>query len=188
MNFGGILFNRAFARHITRHIGAPASGTTILEVGTGRGVCSLTLRKMGYRCISVDSSSVAARLAGAQGLDVVLADGRRLPFRSNAFDAVFTQGLLEHLEVHDQTAILEESHRVAPKAIHSVPAKYGVMDIGERLFKLCGKEWPYPDEKKYESRGFAKLLETTFNKVRINQRNADSSPKKRKTPNIHNAP
>jgi len=167
LNVAGIAFNRMFARHITGFIGAPQSCGPVLEVGTGRGVCSSTLKAMGYKCVSLDSSEVAARLAREQGLDVVLADGSHLPFRSGAFEVVFTQGLLEHLSHDEQVAILAESQRVAPRAVHSVPAKRGVMDIGERLFTVLGKKWPYPDEKKYDRRGFAQLLLTTFGAVVI---------------------
>jgi len=166
LNVAGIAFNRMFARHITRFIGKPRSCGPVLEVGTGRGVCSATLRGMGYRCVSLDSSEVAARLAKRQGLDVVLADGRHLPFRSGAFEVVFTQGLLEHLNRDEQVAILKETKGVAGKAVHSVPAKRGVMDFGERIFNRLGRKWPYPDEKKYERSEFLDLLSTTYPAVR----------------------
>ena len=167
LNFGGILFNAAFARHIAHHIGSPLSCGSILEVGTGRGVCSSTLRKMGYNCISVDSSVFATNLARSHGLDVVLADGYRLPFVSETFELVFTQGLLEHLCFDQQLSILMETHRVAKKAIHSVPAKYGLMDAGERIFSGLGTQWPYPDEKKFRRSEFIDLLTTTFRTVRV---------------------
>jgi 2-polyprenyl-3-methyl-5-hydroxy-6-metoxy-1,4-benzoquinol methylase len=167
LNVGGIIFNQAFARHISHYIGPPQSCGPILEVGTGRGVCSLTLKKMGYDCIGVDSSEVAVELARKNHLEAMLCDGRHLPFGPKTFEVAFTQGLLEHIAFEDQVAILMETQRVARLVIHSVPAKHGVMDIGERAFKLIGKEWPYPDEKKYDRLEFGKLLETTFPTVKI---------------------
>jgi ubiquinone/menaquinone biosynthesis C-methylase UbiE len=167
LNMGGIVFNRAFARHISHYIGPPGLCGPILEVGTGRGVCSLTLREMGYNCTGVDSSEAAVELARAKHLEAVLCDGRSLPFAAQTFEVAFTQGLLEHLPFDDQVAILAETKRVARVVIHSVPAKRGVMDIGERVFTGLGKKWPYPDEKKYDKSEFEKLLATTFQTVKI---------------------
>ena len=166
-NLGGITFNRAFAYYISHHIGPPRSVGRILEVGTGRGVCSVTLRKMGYNCVSVDSSEFAVALAKEQGLNTILADGRNLPFSSKTFEVAFTQGLLEHLAVDDQIAILKEMQRVAHKSIHSVPAKYGVMDLGERVFTRLGRKWPYPDEKKYSKSEFIELLSSAFGTIKV---------------------
>lgn len=167
LNRVGIFYNRVFAKHIAHYIGPPRSCGPILEVGTGRGICSLILNKMGYNCISVDNSEFAIKLARGQGLDVVFANGYHLPFSSVTFEVAFTQGLLEHLTVKEQVTILEEMHRVAHKSIHSVPAKYGVMDWGERIFTGLGKKWPYPDEKKYNKSEFIGLLLTTFRSVRV---------------------
>jgi ubiquinone/menaquinone biosynthesis C-methylase UbiE len=167
LNLGGIMFNQAFARHITRHLGPPGSCGPILEVGTGRGVCSITLMKMGYHCVSVDYSEVAVKLARGKGLDTLLCDGRHLPFGQAIFEIAFTQGLLEHLGIDDQVAILKETRRVSRRVVHSVPAKQGVMDFGERIFKRLGKVWPYPDEKKYDKSEFTALLSTTFPDVEV---------------------
>jgi ubiquinone/menaquinone biosynthesis C-methylase UbiE len=167
LNLGGISFNRAFARHISHNLGPPHSSGMVLEVGTGRGVCSVTLKEMGYHCISIDSSDVAVELARGKQLELILCDGCHLPFSQKAFEVVFTQGLLEHLPFDAQVAILAETQRVARLAIHSVPAKHGVMDIGERVFNRLGKVWPYPDEKKFEKSEFEQLLATTFHKVKI---------------------
>jgi ubiquinone/menaquinone biosynthesis C-methylase UbiE len=166
-NIGGIVFNRAFARQISRHIGAPEKCGPILEVGTGRGVCAIALREMGYQCFAVDSSEVAVRLSTAHGLDALLCDGGRLPFGSQTFEVAFTQGLLEHIPLKDQVRILAETRRVARRTIHSVPAKHGVMDVGERLFNRFGRPWPYPDEKKYDGAEFADLLRITFKDIRL---------------------
>ena len=167
LNFGGIGFNRAFARHISHRIGRPSASIKILEVGTGRGVCSVTLKEMGYNCISIDNSEVAVELANEKKLDVILCDGSKLPFSSKTFDVVFTQGLLEHIPFDAQVAVIAESKRVANLAVHSVPAKYGVMDIGERVYRRFGKVWPYPDEKKFGKDEFGELLATAHENVKI---------------------
>jgi ubiquinone/menaquinone biosynthesis C-methylase UbiE len=167
LNRLGIIFNRAFARHIARYIATHCSGGPILEIGTGRGVCSRTLTEMGYNCIGVDNSEFALNLAKKENRNLIFADGRHLPFASKTFEVAFTQGLLEHLCFDDQFAILSEMRRVAHIAINSVPMKYGIMDIGERTFNLFGRKWPYPNEKKYKRTEFVELLTTCFKTVKV---------------------
>lgn len=167
LNRLGVIFNRAFARHIARYMATNCSSGLILEIGTGRGVCSKTLTDMGYNCIGVDNSEVALKLARKENPNAVFADGRDLPFASKTFEVAFTQGLLEHLSSDDQFAVLSEMRRVARVAINSVPMKYGVMDIGERTFGWFGRKWPYPDEKKYKRSEFVELLTTCFKTVRV---------------------
>lgn len=167
LNRLGIIFNRAFARHIASYMAKSGISGQILEIGVGRGVCTKTLVEMGYQCMGVDSSAVAVELCRRQNLKVTSADARYLPFASKTFQVAFSQGLLEHLDSDDQVAILREMQRVAHTAITSVPMKYGVMDIGERVFNLLGKKWPYPDEKKYKRPGFVELLATCFRAVEV---------------------
>ncbi len=167
LNRLGVIFNRAFARHIARYMAKNCSGGPVLEIGTGRGVCSKTLTDMGYDCIGVDNSEVALKLAGKGNLNAVFADGRDLPFASKTFEVAFTQGLLEHLSSDDQFAVLSEMRRVSRVAINSVPMKYGVMDIGERTFHCFGRKWLYPNEKKYKRSEFVELLTTCFKTVRV---------------------
>ena len=167
LNRLGVIFNRAFARHIARYMAKNCSGGPILEIGTGRGVCAKALTKMGYDCTGVDNSEVALNLAKKENINTVFADARHLPFGSKTFEVAFTQGLLEHLSFDDQFAVLSEMRRVAHITINSVPMKYGVMDIGERAFHLVRRKWPYPDEKKYKKSEFVALLTTCFKTVRV---------------------
>jgi len=167
LNTGGVFFNRLFARHIAHFIGPPHFCGEILEVGTGRGVCSATLKKMGYNCVSIDISEFAVKLARGEGLDTLIADGAYLPFGTQTFEVAFTQGLLEHIPLDKQIPILKDMRRVAHKTIHSVPAKHGVMDIGEGVYTRLGKKWPYPDEKKYEKSEFTDLLLTVYTTVKV---------------------
>jgi ubiquinone/menaquinone biosynthesis C-methylase UbiE len=54
--------------------------------------------------------SVKKRLKNKK-LDFVIADARHLPFSSNSFDLVFSQGLMEHFK--DPSKIMSEQRRVA---------------------------------------------------------------------------
>lgn len=167
LNRLGVIFNRAFARHIARYMKTNCSGGPILEIGVGRGICSKTLSQMGYDCTGVDNSEFALKLAQKENLNVTFADARQLPFGSKTFEVVFSQGLLEHLSPDDQLAVLSEMRRVAQLAINSVPMKYGVMDIGERTFRCFGQKWPYPDEKKFKKSEFVELMTTCFQTVKV---------------------
>jgi ubiquinone/menaquinone biosynthesis C-methylase UbiE len=169
LNRLGIIFNRAFARHIASYMSKSGLTGPILEIGAGRGTCTRTLLGMGYECVGVDSSQVAVELCRSQNLNVTLVDARCLPFAPKTFQVAFTQGLLEHLALNEQIVILSEMQRVARVVINSVPMKCGVMDIGERALNLFGKRWPYPNEKKYKRLEFIELLATCFRTVKVEQ-------------------
>lgn len=94
----------------------PVDGRTVLEVGAGSGRDTLQLARAGARAVVLDYSpaslAIVQRLAREQGLPVhlVRADALAMPFRSDAFDVVFHQGLLEHFR--DPMPLLRENARV----------------------------------------------------------------------------
>ena len=94
----------------------PVDGRTVLEVGAGSGRDTLQLARAGARAVVLDYSpaslAIVQRLAREQGLPVhlVRADALAMPFRSDAFDVVFHQGLLEHFRY--PMPLLRENARV----------------------------------------------------------------------------
>lgn len=80
----------------------PASGPTILDVGTGTGRAALTLANYGARVVGVDASaemlSVARARAGpgAQRVQLARADAHSLPFADRSFDAAVSLRVLMH--------------------------------------------------------------------------------------------
>jgi SAM-dependent methyltransferase len=73
------------------HILDDVAGRSVLELGCGAAQWSIALRTKGARCVGLDVS--CAQLSHARGahgvLPLVLANGERLPFASDAFDVVF---------------------------------------------------------------------------------------------------
>ena len=91
-------------------------GRTVLEVGAGSGRDTLQLARAGANAVVLDYSpaslEIVQRLARERGLPVhlVRADALAMPFRADAFDVVFHQGLLEHFR--DPMPLLRENARV----------------------------------------------------------------------------
>lgn len=102
----------------------------VLEVGAGSGRFSIHLSRCGIEAVACDNDPGVAAVARAGNrrargsAGVLLADGFRLPFRGGAFDAVISQGLMEHFADGDIRLLLDEQLRVAKSAVFSVPSKY----------------------------------------------------------------
>ncbi len=120
-------------------LGDPA-GKWILEVGAGSGRDSLALSSRGGRVIMLDYSApalqVIQRLAQKAGRPVYLVrgDAFHLPFRSDALDLVFHQGLLEHFTAPE--GIMAESLRVlrpGGAALADVPQRYHLYTVVKHL-------------------------------------------------------
>jgi 2-polyprenyl-3-methyl-5-hydroxy-6-metoxy-1,4-benzoquinol methylase len=88
----------------------------ILDVGCGTGVFSCRFAKHGANVSSIDLTeagvSLARRNSKAQGLDVSVQqmDAENMAFESNAFDYVFSWGVLHHTK--NMNAALSEVGRV----------------------------------------------------------------------------
>jgi len=91
-------------------------GARLLEVGCGMGTDLLQFARGGARCTGVDltprSIEITRRrfkLYGADG-NFMISDGERLPFRSESFDVVYSNGVLHHTP--DTAGSIREVHRV----------------------------------------------------------------------------
>ena len=91
-------------------------GARLLEVGCGMGTDLLQFARGGARCTGIDLTprSIAItrhrfRLYGADG-NFMLSDGEHLPFRSESFDVVYSNGVLHHTP--DTAGSIREVHRV----------------------------------------------------------------------------
>ncbi len=83
------------------------AGTRVLEVGCGDGKTLAALAARGVQVTAFDLSPSAVRLSKAQlrqGLcaDLLVADGRSLPFRAGSFDAVILYHVAGHLRSSDR--------------------------------------------------------------------------------------
>ena len=85
-------------------------GDRVLDIGCAYGMVVEALRQHGIDAVGIDVSQWAAR--NERSGYYVRASGHALPFKSKAFDCVYSQGVLEHIpeELIDYT--LQEIRRV----------------------------------------------------------------------------
>jgi ubiquinone/menaquinone biosynthesis C-methylase UbiE/uncharacterized protein YbaR (Trm112 family) len=89
-----------------------------LDIGCNWGRWSVAAARKGYRVVGIDPSLeaiLAARVVARQlGVEAsfVVADGRYLPFRSDAFDVAFSFSVLQHLSKDNVRIALQSIRRV----------------------------------------------------------------------------
>jgi ubiquinone/menaquinone biosynthesis C-methylase UbiE len=91
-------------------------GARLLEVGCGMGSDLLQFARGGARCVGVDLTPRSVeitrhrfKLYGADG-SFMISDGEHLPFQSESFDVVYSNGVLHHTP--DTAGAIREVHRV----------------------------------------------------------------------------
>ena len=124
---GTDLSRRAVERLLDHRHGAQ----TLLDVGTGAAdipvalVAAAAAGGRDLRVTAVDSRpeildaarAVNRRLAATPGVELVLGDGRSLPWPDRSFDVVHASLLLHHLEPRDAIAFLAEASRLARRGV-----------------------------------------------------------------------
>ncbi|HEV8426364.1 MAG TPA: class I SAM-dependent methyltransferase [Pyrinomonadaceae bacterium] len=92
------------------------SGARLLEIGCGMGTDLLQFARGGARCTGIDLTPRSVeitrhrfRLYGADGR-FMISDGEHLPFQSESFDVVYSNGVLHHTP--DTAGAIREVHRV----------------------------------------------------------------------------
>jgi SAM-dependent methyltransferase len=91
-------------------------GARLLEIGCGMGTDLLQFARGGARCTGIDLTPRSVeisrhrfRLYGANA-HFMISDGERLPFRTESFDVVYSNGVLHHTP--DTAGSIREVHRV----------------------------------------------------------------------------
>lgn len=103
-------------------------GKRVLDIGCGPGWYSVNMAKNGARVVSLDLTENAIfrcrRYFKAYGLhgDKVVADAEQLPFKSNSFDGVISNGVLHHAP--DIRKAVEEVYRILKPGGHSTISIY----------------------------------------------------------------
>lgn len=69
-----------------------------LDIGAAGGGNTRVLRAHGWQALALEYAESAAGIARARGLDVLRADARNLPVRSDTCDLVTAFDVLEHIE------------------------------------------------------------------------------------------
>ena len=112
----------------------------ILEVGFGSGrILSRLAKELDCRCVGVD-------------LEAIKGSGFILPFKDNSFDAVYSEGVLEHFPQAQSEAMLREHVRVCREGglvIVSVPNKFAVFHSLTKI--LLGKRFLFYPERSLSS-------------------------------------
>ncbi len=99
-------FNLITQNMLDKHLNYP-SGGRIIDIGCGTGRTLSRYKERGARVIGVDLSVECAQIAKEKGLNVVIGDARKLPIKTDFFDASINLGVFEHFaEIH--TAISEQ--------------------------------------------------------------------------------
>lgn len=89
---------------------APTPGESILDLGCGDGVLTLTLQDMGCHVTGVDASAEMIAAAQALGVAAEVMNGEALTFSPETFDAVFTNAALHWIKQPE--AVIAGVHRV----------------------------------------------------------------------------
>src|SRR5678816_1109866 len=91
-------------------------GRRLLEIGCGMGTDLLQFARGGARCTGIDLTPRSVeitrhrfKLYGERG-SFMISDGERLPFRSESFDVVYSNGVLHHTP--GTAGAIREVHRV----------------------------------------------------------------------------
>ena len=108
------------------------AGSALLDIATGAGTLVKYAARRGADAVGIDISIAAIRKAKADhaALNIPLADGESLPFKSEHFDFVTNIGSLEHF-LHPEKG-LSEMNRVLKKSGKAgifVPNSYSLGDI-----------------------------------------------------------
>lgn len=100
---------RSRARKMLRELAAwlPAAGGRVLDIGAGTGHMAEAVAAAGHKVTACDL--VDLRFVP---LELVIADGARLPFACGSFDASLLITVLHHVPAALHEAMLGEAHRV----------------------------------------------------------------------------
>jgi SAM-dependent methyltransferase len=87
-------------------------GTSVLDIGCGRGEWLTLLKSVGVSATGVDSHPAFVEAGRARGLDMVLGDGiEHLATRpANSLDLVTAFHVIEHLDVETLLGLIEAAH------------------------------------------------------------------------------
>jgi ubiquinone/menaquinone biosynthesis C-methylase UbiE len=96
-----------------------SSGARLLEIGCGMGTDLLQFARAGAQCTAVDITPRSIEITRHrfalynESGSFLLSDGEHLPFRSESFDIVYSNGVLHHTP--DTQGAIDEVHRVLRK-------------------------------------------------------------------------
>jgi ubiquinone/menaquinone biosynthesis C-methylase UbiE len=141
-------------------------GSTVLEVGCGRGDVLVALAERGRICTGTEISHHMLELCNELGVKVVRGSADSLDFPSGSYDVVFSQEVLEHLHPEDVPRHFAEAFRVLrPNGIFAVETpnrRTGPQDISRGFTRVAEglhlKEWSVRELiQQFQKAGFVKI-------------------------------
>jgi len=101
---------------VTNDLPELSSGSRVLELGCGNGKTLSYMIQRGWDVTAIDFSGKAVAfsrnvLKGSSTADVMVADARCIPLKSNSFDAVFAIHMIGHVHEPDRQEIAREVTR-----------------------------------------------------------------------------
>ena len=153
MYFAGI-----FAEIIQRHAQPSAR---VLEAGCGSGTYLKFLEEKGLKSVGLDLSEAALLVTRKNCENVVGGDLFYLPFKDNAFDVVYNQGVMEHFDNIEFVSVLEEMSRITQKVIIIVPSNRSVF----RIYDPFGDD---PGKRFFAYTEIRSLMEIVLDNVEVN--------------------
>lgn len=116
---------------------------SILGVGSGRAFTENLFSKDKF-VIASDRSAKLVHITKKHARNTkafIACDGFKLPFKTQSFECVFSQGLLEHFDLEEATLLLKEMGRVGETVVFSVPLdKYKGPAFGKE-YRRKPEEW-----------------------------------------------
>jgi len=98
----------------------------VLDCGSGLGVDSHTINKVGHNVIGVDLSKIRVFFARSlfKGPEFLVGDIMQLPFRDGIFDCILSSETLEHIP-NDVLAMRELSRALKENGVVIITVPYG---------------------------------------------------------------
>lgn len=134
-----------------------------IELGCGSGIYALELIHNGRDCIASDNSENALRSAELKGQKLFgitpktkKVDVYKIPFKRNHFDLVFSDGLIEHL---DLDKALKEIKRVTKKGGHVISKVPSGNFLYNMAFKFMGLFRWLDEEQHFSKQGWKEIFE-----------------------------
>jgi len=134
-----LLFRRARAMRVMRTV---PRGSSVLDVGCGRGVFLEILAKRGYRCLGIERSEASGRDAKKR-VDVKIGNFEELDLPGESFDLVTFWQVIEHLQ-HPKNAIVESQRILKPGGKMLIQAPNP-----ESLQACAGPSWFHLDSPRH---------------------------------------
>ncbi len=129
-----------------------SSGLTVCDLGSGSGNHAHEIKKYAKKVVGVDSSR--NMLAYAQkkypGVDFIFADAASLPLKDASFDAVFSFGLFEYVDIANVLGEVKRILKPSGFLIMTVPNRYGFSRFPVRLFYKISKKKYIPHEPSFK--------------------------------------